>query len=305
MLQGDGDTKVMPDISKDSLRRMASISQEVTLKLEGVIDTMMAAQPSKIGYPGETSQSPFYPGKERITAEEVAAVNKMIESQGIGPENTRLSKVSGHDFDQFQVLQACVETDDAPGLIGNVTIGERLGEVFLHRGDFSEEMKSICLELQEAREHASSAEQKAELTQLIGSFSDGTYLTGFWTALKMWVKDKAPRVEHSLGWLCAYHDPHGARGDLQACVGIADTEDTRRINELVEMSPDIIRSLPWATPENSGKGPFETSNLETPVFQIIHGMYNSQTSIHFRILILPQYLHLSRVFSGRPIISIL
>ncbi|KAJ6021278.1 hypothetical protein N7540_006782 [Penicillium herquei] len=132
-------------------------------------------------------------------------------------------------------------------------------------------MNSICSELQEARKYAASAEQIAELVQLIQSFQTGDYQIDFWPALKMWVKDKAPRVEHSLGWLCAYRDPQGARTDWQACVGIADIEDTRRINQLVKISPDILISLPWSSSENNGKGPFERSDIETPDFQIIHG----------------------------------
>ncbi|KAJ5714472.1 dipeptidyl-peptidase 3 [Penicillium malachiteum] len=193
----DGDRKTIPDVSEDALRRMASISLEITLRLDEIIDPMMAVQPSKLGYPDETSQSSFYPGEARTTKEEIVTVTRLIETQGVGAENTRVRKTSHHDaesghWDEFQVVQACVEIDEAPGLIGDIKIGKRPGQIFLHRGDHSKEMNLICAELQEAQKYAASAEQVAELAQLIQSFQTGDYQTDFWSALKMWVKDKAP-----------------------------------------------------------------------------------------------------------------
>ncbi|KAJ5709669.1 dipeptidyl peptidase III [Penicillium malachiteum] len=208
----DGDRKVIPGVSEDALRRMAN--------------PMMAVQPSKLGYPHETSQSSFYTGEEIITKEEITTVTRLIETPDIGAENTRLRKVSHHDaesgdWDEFRVIQTCVKVDESPRFIGNIQSGERP-------------------ELQEARKYTASAEQVAELGQLIRSLQTGDYLTDFWSALKI--------------------------ADWQACVGIADIEDTREINQLVKMSSEILTSVPWSTPENNGKGPFERSDIETPDF---------------------------------------
>lgn len=276
--QLDGNRKAIPNVSKDTLRRFANISSEATSMLEEIVDDMMATQPTMIGYPDETSQSNYYPGKLKITAEEIDIITDMIEDNGIGSENTRLQKLphaGSESFDSFHVLQASAEKDDAPKLIGEVIIGDsRIAKIFLCRGDHSEEMEKVCLELLEARKYSLTAEQQTELLQLVECFKTGDYKTAFWSSLKTWVKDKNPRVEHSIGWLSAYRDLNSARTDWQATVGITDGEETKKMSQLVAMSTDIIRTLPWAIPGlNDGKGPFEHANMNIPDFSIIHGKY--------------------------------
>lgn len=100
---------------------MASISVKATSLLEEIVEDMMAKQPSKIGYPSETSQSNFYPGKEKITKEEIEVITKFIKAKGIASETTRLQKLprtGSEESDKFYVLQASVEKDASPTLIG-------------------------------------------------------------------------------------------------------------------------------------------------------------------------------------------
>jgi len=62
------------------------------------------------------------------------------------------------------------------------------------------------------------------------------------------------------------------RAEWQALAGIAHSEETRKMSDLVEKSPEFIRTLPWAVPgENGGKAPFEPSELDVPDFAIIYG----------------------------------
>jgi dipeptidyl-peptidase-3 len=255
---------------------MASISPEATAKLHEILHLMVATQPSRLGYPDETSQSNFYPGKERITKQEIEAITNMIEEKGISAENTRLQKQPPGEFDDvdiFYVLQASAEEDPAPQLIGEITIGnQRQARIFLCRGDHSKEMEKICSELVEARKYASTAEQRTELSHLVECFRTGEYKTAFWAALKEWVKDKNPRVEHSLGWLSSYRDPHNARTDWQSSVGITDVEEVKKLQQLLERTKEIIRTLPWAKPDvNDGISLFERTDVGVPDFAIIHG----------------------------------
>lgn len=75
-----------------------------------------------------------------------------------------------------------------------------------------------------------------------------------------------------MGFLFGYRDPHGARAEWQAAAGIADSEETSKMRQLVDMSTALIRTLPWAkADENNGKGPFEPSDMDIPDFAIIHG----------------------------------
>jgi len=255
---------------------MASLSTEASAKLEEIIKPMMAAQPATLGYPNETSQSSYYPGKERITMEEIEALTKIMEAKKIAPENTRLLKETNSDASvkKFKILQASAEQDPELQILGDFEIGDqRSARVLLCRGDHNEEMAKICIELTEACKHAATREQKTALSQLTQSFRTGDY-EAFRSAHKTWVNDKAPRVEHCMGFLFGYRDPYGARAEWQAAAGIAHSEETSKMSQLVERSPEFIRTLPWAVPdENDGKGPFEPSELDVPDFAIIHGKY--------------------------------
>lgn len=280
--QNDGDRKATPEVPKDVLRKMADISPEASAKLEEIIGPMTTAQPAQLGYPDKTNQSSYYPGKEWISKEEIEAVTKVMETKGIAPENTRLQKhshgngLASENFDVFEILQASAEKDLEPQLLGDVKIeGHRPARVFLSRGDHNEEMAKICAELNEAHKFAAVGEQRSGLSQLIESFRTGDY-KAFRSAHKTWVKDKAPRVEHCMGFHFGYRDPYGIRAEWLAVAGIAHPEETSQMRQFVEKSPELIRTLPWAMPdENNGKGPFEPSELDVPGFAIIHGEYTS------------------------------
>lgn len=79
-----------------------------------------------------------------------------------------------------------------------------------------------------------------------------------------------------MGFLFGYRDPEGVRAEWQAAAGIADLKETTEMSRLVNKSTNLIRTLPWAVPdENDGKGPFEPSEIDTPDFAIIHCEYNN------------------------------
>lgn len=197
-------------------------------------------------------------------------VTRKMEADKIATENTRLMKDSQNDA--FEILQASAEKDSEPLLLGHVLVEEqRPFKVLLRRGDHCEEMVKICDDLTAARRLATTDEQRAALSQLIESFRTGNYET-FRAAHKTWVTDQAHRVEHCMGFLFGYRDPHGARAEWQAAAGIADKEETIKMAQLVDMSPDLMRTFPWAVSGvNDGKGPFEPSELDVPDFAIIHG----------------------------------
>ncbi|KAI0389094.1 dipeptidyl peptidase III [Xylariaceae sp. FL0594] len=279
---GDGDWKVVPDVSEDVLRKMAErASPEALAKLEEIIKPLLAKQPSVFGYASDSSQSNYYPGDIPLTKEEVQAVTQLMQAKNIAPENTRLRKVNrpitaspAEELSPsvFEILQASEEHDPSPQLLGDVQICPKQAPttVYLRRGDHSRELGLICRELEQARGYASTEEQRTVLSLLIQSFRNGHY-EAFRKAQQVWVTDKAPPVEPCLGFLFGYRDPCGVRAEWQAAVGIADSEETARIRRLVERSTEFIRTFPWAIEgENDGKGPFEADEMSAPDFAIIH-----------------------------------
>ncbi|KAL1862253.1 hypothetical protein Plec18170_001078 [Paecilomyces lecythidis] len=274
---GDGDRKVIPDISEDTLHKLGSISPGANGKLKNILHPMLSAQPAIMGYLDDNCQSSYYLGTEQVTRAEIDAIKKIMHANKVAPENTRLRKYTcdtSSVFDKgyiFEILQASAEKDPEPQLLGYIRIGNHCpSRIFLKRGDYAAEMANISAETTEARKYATTEEQKTALSHLIESFNTGMY-QAFRSAQEIWVKDKAPLVEHCMGFLFGYRDPYGARAEWQGAVGIAHSEETTKTRQLVCRIPEFMRTFPWAIPnDNDGKGPFEPSEPDLPDFTIIH-----------------------------------
>jgi dipeptidyl-peptidase III len=246
---------------------MASISPETATALEKIIDPMLSVPPFSLGYPDGDNQSNYYPGEERITKEDIAAVAKVMEKHSIEPENTRVRKIMDGTKPAFEILQASAETTT----IINQLDGDGLeSTIRVERGDHAAEMSRICSALTEAVKYAASREQAAFLFDYIESFSTGS-LEAYRKSQKTWVTDISPRVENILGFVEPYRDPYGVRAEWEGAVCISDLDETRKLKALVDGSTKFIRMLPWAVPgENDGKGPFEAGLFQAPDFTIVH-----------------------------------
>ena len=201
-----------------------------------------------------------------ITEQDVNMISRILERNSIFPENTRIRKAeNGTDF---EVLLASVQHGD---VIQTFTLPNGTGNVKLLRGDHSPSLERVCTELSEATKYASNDLQRDFLRTYIESFQSGNLET-YRESQRIWVQDKAPRVENIFGFVEPYRDPHGIRSEFEALVAIADDEETELLAKLVENSAKFIRRLPWATSENDGKGPFEKNLFEPPDFSSIHSM---------------------------------
>lgn len=190
-------------------------------------------------------------------------VSRFLEQNYIFLENTRLQKTD--DGTGFEVLVASVERGD----VAHFSLPNGKGSVRLVRGDHSSDLQRVCAELKEASKYTANDLQREFLSAYIESFQSGS-LDSYRKSQRIWVRDKSPRVENIFGFVEPYRDPHGIRAEFEALVAIADNEETKLLAKLVENSATFIRRLPWATPENDGKGPFEKDLFEPPDFSSIH-----------------------------------
>lgn len=229
-------------------------------KLSGSINSI---PPFGLGYPSDTAQSRYYPG-QNITKQEIDLVSRLLEQNCIFPENTRIRKAD--DGPTYEVLVASSKTNDGDP---SFKLPDNKGTVKLVSGDHSTELEKVCAELSEAAKYAANDSQRGVLEAYIESFRTGS-LDKYRDSQRIWVTDKAPRVENIFGFVEPYRDPHGIRAEFEGLVAIADDEETKLLARLVENSATFIRRLPWATPENDGKGPFEKSLFEPPDFSSIH-----------------------------------
>ncbi|KAJ8131987.1 hypothetical protein O1611_g1639 [Lasiodiplodia mahajangana] len=278
---GSGDQKFVPGIDVNVLQRFAARSSRLSELYNMVSSSILAIPPYSLGYPSRTTQSSYYP-EGNITIEEISIVSKVLEQNSLFPENTRIRKAdNGIDF---EVLVASVESED---LHQTFPLPGAKGSVKIVKGDHSSELENICTELSEATKYAANNLQRDFLGAYIESFRTGS-LDTYRESLRAWVRDKAPKVENIFGFVEPYRDPHGTRAEFEALVAISNKGETELLSKLVDDSTKFIRLLPWAAPENDGRGPFEKSLFEPPDFSSIHSLAYC-SSIIFPGINVPNY----------------
>ncbi|KAK1826080.1 dipeptidyl peptidase III [Podospora conica] len=267
---GDGDRKVVPQVSADALRKMASISPATTAQLEKIIEPLIDESPFSLGFPGPGTQSAYYPGPETITKEEITAVAEIMERHSIAPENTRLRKtVEGAHVAVFNILQASAQRSS---VITELPSHDHPLTVRISTGDHAAELSKVCAALQDAANYAPNETQSMVLHGYVDSFRTGS-TEAYRRAQKTWVSDLSPRVETIFGFVEPYRDPYGVRAEWESIVCISDPDETQKLARLVGASTNVIGLLPWAVPgENNGKGPFEASLFQAPGLDIVHAL---------------------------------
>ncbi|KAL4893275.1 peptidase family M49-domain-containing protein [Aspergillus ambiguus] len=295
---GSGDQKIIPDVSQESLNKLASGNPETASLLDNVRESMFRPFPNRLGCPSALTQTTYYLGKDCMEyLKDFSSIAELMEEQGIQPENTRLRRTgSCYDILQASVAEGesgCFLTDTLPGKT-----------IRLVKGDHREELERICQWIKEATNYASNSSQKQMLQQLLESFTSGD-LQAYKTAQRIWVNDKAPSVETVIGFVEPYRDPLGVRGEFEGIVGISDSTETKRLSILANMANNLIRRLPWVDGEDGSKGPFEKDLFDAPDFSSVHSLAYC-ASIIFPGINLPNYNdirqetgHKNLIFSSR------
>jgi dipeptidyl-peptidase-3 len=262
------------------LQKLTERSSKLAVLYKEIADSITTRPPFSLGYPSKTAQSSYYPANN-VNESDASMVSKVLERNSIFPENTRLRKKD--DGTGFEVLVASVEGGD----IVEFPLSDGQGSLSVVGGDHAVHLERVCGELDEASKYAANNRHKEFLAAYIESFRTGS-LEAYRKSQRIWVQDKAPRVENIFGFVEPYRDPHGIRAEFEGLVAIADDQETKLLAKLVQHSDKFIRRLPWATPENNGKGPFEKNLFEPPDLSSIHAIAYC-SSIIFPGINLPNY----------------
>ena len=273
-------------MNAQSLRAMTSTSERASMILASVEKPMFSSQPSSLGFPGDKTQSCYYPGDHKLSPDEISHVSQCLEENSILPENTRIQKVYEGDRAIYQVHQASVGQETSSQR--TIEMPDSKGSIRLVGGDHCEELTAICDSLDEAAKYATERQQRF-IKQYQQSFRSGD-LEPYKASQVTWIKDTNPSVENIFGFVEPYRDPYGIRAEFEGLVAISDREETKLLSQLVDKSARFIRRLPWAqgASENSGKGPFEKQLFEPPDFTSIHAIAYC-SSIIFPGINLPNY----------------
>jgi dipeptidyl-peptidase-3 len=241
-----GDSKFIPRIEPRQLKALATVSKETLGLYEKFKDAVYAGEDLgklHLGYPSAGHVSTYYPDSPTITKEEIAGVSDFLESKGLLPENTRISKTDGG----FKVLVASASSDPSPedrDLKDNEWTLEDGKKVQLVFGDYSKEMDTIAHHIEEAKKYAANDNEREMMEEYSKSFRTGS-LEAFKRSQKAWVLDKGPQVESDIGFIETYRDPHGIRGEWEGFVAMVNKERTQAFGKLVSTAPQYIPLLPW------------------------------------------------------------
>jgi dipeptidyl-peptidase-3 len=241
-----GDSKFIPRLEPRQLKALATVSKETLGLYEKFKDAVYAGEDVgklHLGYPSAGHVSTYYPDSPNITKEEIAGVSDFLESKGLLPENTRISKTD----DGFKVLIASASSDpssedrDLKDSEWKLEDGKKVELVF---GDYSKEMDTIAHHIEEAKKYAANDNEREMMEEYSKSFRTGS-LEAFKRSQKAWVLDKGPQVESDIGFIETYRDPHGIRGEWEGFVAMVNKERTQAFGKLVSTAPQYIPLLPW------------------------------------------------------------
>ncbi|KAI4685081.1 hypothetical protein J4E81_008893 [Alternaria sp. BMP 2799] len=264
---GEGGQKFVPDLRKESLEKIVRCVGMKGSAAENLVEDMTAVPPQNTGYTSDTAVSSYYLG-DRITRTEIKEIQLFMQEQGIEPENTRVRKTIDDGNAVFKVLLASAETGT-----GKLTPADRLGgpRFQIVKGDHQNQVSTIGYYLGRAGTYAQNHDQRAILDHYMRSFQSGD-IREYRRGQEIWVKDVSPSIEHILGFVETYRDPHGVRAEWEGVVCIADPEETKKMEVFVASAAKFCTLLPWATAENEGKGLFEKDVVTIPQCAVVHAL---------------------------------
>ncbi|OCT52074.1 putative dipeptidyl peptidase 3 [Cladophialophora carrionii] len=253
--KGFGDSKFIPRISPEQLKKLSGVNEE-TRKLHeqatktggGIYETKDVAL-MHLGYPEAGHMTNYYPGSPTITKEEISIVGDVLEEKKLLIENTRLRKLDSGDF-ELLIASGISNPPASERDLGDVTSIDLTGplagkKLHLVYGDYQEEMAKIALEFKKARKEAANEIEEKMMDEYAKTFSTGS-IQAFVESQRYWIKDKKPMVETDIGFVETYRDPHGVRGEWEGFVAMVNQERTRAFGKLVDAAPSMIPKLPWS-----------------------------------------------------------
>ncbi len=208
------------------------------------------------------------------------SAQKMLEDNGILPENTSLRKLVDKDVPGCELLIASSVVESKEKDFSDANDSFLLKTTL---GDHSATLTAIIEELQLAQTFANEETQIAMLSELQQSLKTGD-MQAFKRSQELWVKDQSPTVETSIGFLETYQDPFGVRASWQGLVAVVNKVQSRKCSDLVEQSSDFIAMLPWngtcsGFPLGTNSA-FENIRFKKPDFTNLDGEYLASTDLN-------------------------
>jgi dipeptidyl-peptidase-3 len=232
-----GDTKFVPRIPLDKLEailKSAHNAQEITALWEKCKDRVysLGVGERELGLDGKGISTYYSPN---ITRDEIARVQKFMDSISLSPYNTRLFK---HDGPVYEIKIASAH---AKGAAFHEYDGLKIKITY---GDYADILALVADNLEKAAGFAANQNQVQMLDKYVQHFREGD-IEDHKGAQRHWIKDVGPVVETNIGFIESYRDPFGVRGEFEGFVAVVNKDMSRKFGSLVESATSFIALLPW------------------------------------------------------------
>lgn len=213
--KGFGDAKFVPRAEEKAFAALASVSPQAEMHYKATNGAIFSSDPSGImhlGYLDDGHMTTYYPDSPSITKKDIVAISDFLEKKKLMPENTRLRKTTGGNF-ELLIASAVNEIPKEGGDIGPETVfkledGPLKGRILtLIYGDYSSLMTLIAEHHEKAAEYSENENQKNMQLEYVKSFRSGS-MEAFKDSQRYWIRDKGPMVESNVGFVETYRDPH-------------------------------------------------------------------------------------------------
>eukprot|EP01062_Namystynia_karyoxenos_P031732 TRINITY_DN2350_c0_g1_i1.p2 TRINITY_DN2350_c0_g1~~TRINITY_DN2350_c0_g1_i1.p2 ORF type:complete len:853 (+),score=326.41 TRINITY_DN2350_c0_g1_i1:112-2559(+) len=183
-----------------------------------------------------------------IVEEDVLEIDKWMADRKMYAYNTRLFKEEDGTL-QLRIASACSAPEkQGAGDRGAANLGDhelKSGKKLkVIRGDYAPLMQRVCDSLRNAQKVACNDTQNAFLEKYIASFMYGS-VEDHVDGSAIWVDDKGPAVESTIGFIESYQDPHGVRGQWEGFAAVVNKEQGKAFQQLVDAATTLIPKLPW------------------------------------------------------------
>ncbi|XP_068682622.1 dipeptidyl peptidase 3-like isoform X1 [Montipora foliosa] len=255
-----GDTKFVPDLPKEKLRKIffASKAYETDSKRIEQLwnscgEAMYSLSPKtrQLGL-GQQGLSTYY--SSNCSKDDAEFAQKFMKEKTIETYNTRLFKEEEDGLENYILRLASVATTAEPCLGANGEedkVAAILGShefksctFRVERGDYSGILRNVVENLEKAKEFVSNDNELSMLKNYIRSFNTGS-IDAHKDGSRFWIRDKGPIVETYIGFIETYRDPFGVRAEYEGFVSVVNKEMSAKFTSLVTSAEQLLPALPW------------------------------------------------------------
>ncbi|CAK1553500.1 unnamed protein product [Leptosia nina] len=248
--KGFGDTKFIPNLSKDSFNLIIKSSKaydsdrnHITTLWEQVEKPIysIASRLSSLGLADKGVTTYF---SSNCTEEDSNLVNEWMKTKLFEAYICRTFKTTSDDgLPLYTIHLASVESSPKTGLTMEK---EKYKNAYFQvtRGDYSPLLRLASDNLAKAIEYGANDNEKNMLRHYVNSFNEGD-LNEHKEGSRYWIKDKGPIIETYQGFIETYRDPSGQRGEFEGFVAMVNKEMSKKFGDLVDGAERFIKLLPW------------------------------------------------------------